>query len=191
MFLETICIDNNKVLNIDAHIKRMNDTAKHFGFNAPRLPSLIELLPQGLANKKVRCSITYNSSIVDIKFVDYMPRKINSLKLVQADIDYDFKFADRNQLNSLLESREDCDEILIVKSKCITDTTFSNVVFESTQGLFTPDTYLLNGTKRQALLKSGTIAEKRITIDDLYQYSNAYLINAMLDVGDIKIERLI
>jgi 4-amino-4-deoxychorismate lyase len=44
---------------------------------------------------------------------------------------------------------------------------------------------LLNGVKRQALLASGVLIEKTITIDDLAQYECVSLINAMLDPGEV------
>lgn len=182
MLLETICILNSEVVNIEAHVTRMTSSAKHFGFDAPKLPNLLDLLPKELRNKKVRCSITYNSTILNIKFFDYSPRVIKSLKLVESDIDYSHKFAARDALDNLLSLKEDCDEVLIVKDGCITDTTFSNVAFENKDGLFTPNTYLLNGTKRQLLLNKGIIKEARITPNDLHKYDNIHLINAMLDI---------
>lgn len=183
MLLETICILNSEVINIEAHVTRMTSSTKHFGFAAPKLPNLLDLLPKDLRNKKVRCSITYNSTILDIKFFDYTPRIIKSLKLIESDIEYSHKFADRGKLNDLMLQKEDYDEVLIVKDGHITDTTFSNVVFESNEGLFTPNTYLLNGTKRQLLLNKGIIKEAIITPNDLHKYDNVHLINAMLDIN--------
>lgn len=182
MLLETICILKSEVINIETHINRMASSARYFGFIAPKLPNLATLLPKELQQEKVRCSIIYDSKIQDIKFFGYKPRIIKKLKLVESDIEYSHKFADRSKLNDLLLQKEDCDEVLIVKDGYITDTTFSNVVFENKDGLFTPDTYLLNGTKRQKLLSKGIIKETRITADDLHKYDNVYLINAMLDI---------
>lgn len=182
MLLETICILNSKIINIEAHVTRMASSSNHFGFNAPKLPDLLDLLPKELQNRKVRCSITYNSTILDIKFFDYSPRVIKSLKLVESNIDYSHKFSNRDDLNKLLLQNDDCDEVLILKGGHITDTTFSNVVFENKDGLFTPNTYLLNGTKRQLLIKKGIIKETIITPDDLHKYDNVHLINAMLDI---------
>lgn len=187
MFLETICINKGIILNIEAHLSRMQHSSKSCGMEAPHLPNLISMIPKEMADKKVRCSITYGSIISGIVFVDYKPRKINSLKLIGSDIDYSLKFANRDSLNELLSQKGDSDEVLIVKNNCITDTTFSNVVFKNNDGLFTPDTYLLNGTKRQSLLKCGMVVETRITTDDLHKYDSIFLINAMLDIGDIEI----
>lgn len=173
---------------MDAHIVRMAKAGKHFDIKVPQLSNLVELLPSELGDKKVRCSITYDSKIIDIKFLEYIPRQISSLKLVTSDINYSHKMSDRAELNKLLKLKKNCDEVLIVKDGYITDTTYSNIVFENSEGLFTPTTFLLNGTKRQLLLDNGVINETEIRVNDLHKYQTAYLINAMLDVGVIGVD---
>ncbi len=185
MLLETIMINQSVLQNIDSHIQRMNDSARALGIKSPMIPDLLSLLPNELRSKKVKCSITYDTQLLDIKFVEYIPRNINSLKLVCSDIGYEYKFSDRSKLMALTNKRENCDEVLIVKDKYITDTSFSNVVFGNDDGLFTPDTYLLNGTKRQLLLRKKIIKEIPITTNDLEKYNKVYLINALMDIGDI------
>ena len=185
MFLETICIKNGAVQNLKEHISRMKLTAAHFGFSAPELPSLDVLLPESLRDKKVKCRIVYKETIRNIEFEVYKPKVIRSLMLVHAEnIDYRFKYSDRSELNALNSAKGDCSEILIVRNGCITDTTYSNVVFQKNKEFFTPDTYLLNGTKRQKLLRESIIQEARITIDNLPEFEHVYLINSMLDIED-------
>ncbi|MCE5177659.1 MAG: aminotransferase class IV [Porphyromonadaceae bacterium] len=184
MFLETICINQGKVLNAAAHIDRMQHTAIHFGFLSPSLPDLFSMLPAALRNTKVKCRILYRETLLDISFEKYQPKRVQSLQLVEASPDYLFKYADRKELSRLLEQKGDADEILITRNGLITDTTFSNVVFRQGNHLFTPDSWLLNGTKRQQLLREGSITEKRITREKLHEYESVYLINAMLDIED-------
>ncbi len=163
----------------------MRDTALHFGFHAPELPDLSAQLPTELKeSKKVKCSVVYHEQILKIMFTAYRQKKIDSLKLVEAEMDYSFKFSDRSVLNTLLQEKGDRDEILIVKNGFITDTSFSNVVFSKNDQFFTPDSYLLNGTKRQQLLREKRIRETRITVDNLHFFDKVYLINAMLDIED-------
>ena len=96
-------------------------------------------------------------------------REIRSLRLVAADdeLDYHLKYADRSALARLLQRRDDCDEILIVRDGAITDTSYSNVAFFDGRKYVTPDTFLLNGTRRQYLLGTGVLTERRITPSDL------------------------
>lgn len=194
MFLETICIKNGIVQGIEAHRKRMHDTTLNFGFHAPELPDLLQQVPTELKEcKKVKCSLVYYKQILNIRFADYQQKKVNSLKLVKANVEYSFKYADRSALNTLLQEKGDCDEILIVKNDCITDTSFSNVVFRKNKEFFTPDIYLLNGIKRQQLLHENKICETHIRVNDLHHFDKVYLINAMLDIEDsagLDVERI-
>lgn len=184
MFLETICIINGKVQNFDAHIDRMRQTADYFKFKAPVLPKLEDLLTSDIKDTKVRCSIHYHQMIISITFKSYIPKEIKAIKLIEAYPDYAFKYSDRKELDNLLDSREDCDEVLIVRDGVITDTTFSNVVLQKGDELFTPHCPILNGTKRQKLIKEGRISEKEIKVESLKEYNQVYLINAILDIED-------
>lgn len=184
MFLETICIQNGEVQNIDAHIKRMQDTASYFSFDAPDLPDIEKLLNDGLCESKVKCRICYHNDISSISFEKYIPRNIQSLKLIYRSPDYAFKFADRTAMDDLLKLRNGCDEILIVRNGLITDTSYSNVVFRKGFEFFTPNFPLLNGTKRQKLLANRVIKEAEIRVDSLNEYDHVWLINGLLDIED-------
>lgn len=185
MFLETICLLNGKVQNVDAHVKRMESTGSYYGFEPPELPELEEMLTPGMdVNTKLKCSITYHTEINTIVFEHYEPMPVSTLKLVKASPDYAFKFADRTTLNILMDKRAGCDQILIIRNGLVTDTTISNVVFSKDDDLFTPHLPLLNGTKRQKLLKEGRIKEIEINVDNIKEYDKVYLINALIDIED-------
>lgn len=113
-------------------------------------------------------------------------RKIGSLRLVDGgNIDYRYKATDRSALTALLDQRAGCDDILIVRDGKITDTSFSNVVFEDAGGgLYTPDTCLLKGTRRESLLDAGIIRECPITVDDIRRFRKVLLVNAMIGLED-------
>ena len=185
MFLETICIKNGVAVSLEDHAERMRQTADRFGFTAPGLPCIESLLSGSLRDKKVKCSIGYRETIRTVGIVAYTPKVIRSLVLVEAEeLDYSFKYSDRVQLEVLNKQRGERDEVLIVQNGCITDTTYSNVVFRKNGEFFTPHTYLLNGTKRQRLLRESIIKEAAITVDNLHEFEHVYLINAMLDIED-------
>ncbi|MDD2314142.1 MAG: aminotransferase class IV [Proteiniphilum sp.] len=184
MFLETICIDHGNVCNLAGHIARMQQAAAHFRFRAPALPDLLLLLPAELHDTKVKCRIRYRETLLEISFDQYEPKRVQSLQMVEASPDYCFKYTNRDELNRLLEQKGEADEILITCNGLITDTTFSNVVFRQGDHLFTPDSWLLNGTKRQKLLREGTITVRKITRETVQAYESVHLINAMLDIED-------
>ncbi|MFA6911879.1 MAG: aminotransferase class IV, partial [Proteiniphilum sp.] len=126
----------------------------------------------------------YRETLLEISFDQYEPKRVQSLQMVEASPDYCFKYTNRDELNRLLEQKGEADEILITCNGLITDTTFSNVVFRQGDHLFTPDSWLLNGTKRQKLLREGTITVRKITRETVQAYESVHLINAMLDIED-------
>jgi 4-amino-4-deoxychorismate lyase len=184
MFLETICIMNGKVQNEQAHTARMQQTAAAHRFTAPPLPDLEKMLPAALTAGRVKCRIIYHHTLAEVTFAPYLSKRIASLRLVEASPDYAFKYADRTTLLDLLRLKGDCDEILITRDGLITDTSYSNVVLSKGDRFYTPHSFLLNGTKRQQLLRSGSISERDIRAASLGEYDRIYLINAMLDIED-------
>lgn len=186
MFLETICILDGIIGNALAHEERVLQTATHFGFTAQGrfVRELGRSLPSDLREGKVKCRVLYHETIEEITFERYQPKRVKSLKLMEAFPDYRFKYADRQALEALLQQKGECDEILITRDGFITDTSYSNVVLTQEGKLFTPARPLLNGTKRRKLLQMGIIQPKDIHRDSLGEYERVILINAMLDVED-------
>lgn len=184
LFIETMRVVNGEIANLQGHINRMSNTiAEAFGLKS----DLSQLFELAIPTDAGKCRIVYGEQIKSIEFSDYIPRMVNSLKLVDvgSDFDYHLKFADRSALNSLRELRGDCDEILIVKNGYITDTSYSNVVFTDGQHFVTPSTFLLPGTMRASLLNSGLITEATITPSNIKQFTHVTLINAMLPLHSL------
>ena len=79
-------------------------------------------------------------------------------------------------------------DILIVKKGLITDTSYSNIILYDGKEWVTPESYLLNGVKRQYLLNGCMIKEIKVRPADLKNYQRVSLINAMLEPHDIEID---
>jgi len=184
MFLESICINDGRPENLEAHIERMHLTALEHGFRLPVLPTIASVLPNNLTQGKVKWRILYREEIQTMEFLPYKPKTVRSLRLVEGNPDYTFKYADRSALEDLLTQKGDCDEILVVREGLVTDTSYSNVVLQQGDQFYTPTSYLLNGTRRQQLLRSGRIKEREIRATDLHRYDRLLLINALLDIGE-------
>lgn len=182
-FIETIAIRDGRVINRECHLKRMRETAAHFGFPPPGLPDLADIMPISLKSGPVKCRVLYERLIRDITFELYTPRKITSLIAVNADkLDYAFKYADRRALEYEEWKRKGFDEVIFLKNGFLTDSSFSNIVLRRGNEYITPETYLLNGTQRQRLLKTGCIKEFPVHITALKEYDELILINAMLNL---------
>lgn len=85
-------------------------------------------------------------------------------------------------------------DVLLVKKGLITDTSFSNIVLFDGFHWHTPATPILKGTRREFYIQNKTILPCDISVSDLFKYTKARLINAMLDLdegNDIPVENLI
>jgi len=186
-FIETIKIVNGIASNIELHTERAIETIlHHFGVKR-KLPFEL-LIPDGFKKKigVFKLRVIYSIEIESFTIEPYKPKRTRSLKLVDGgDIDYSYKYEDRSEIEKLLLQRENCDDILIVKNGFITDTSYTNILFSEGSQLYTPSTYLLNGVKRQQMLRDRIIAEKPLKVEDLNKTSGIYLINSMIELTNV------
>jgi 4-amino-4-deoxychorismate lyase len=70
----------------------------------------------------------------------------------------------------------------------VTDTSYSNIAMYKNGIWHTPESYLLNGTKRQFYLNKCMLKETRITVDKIFDYEKLSLINSMLDLSEVCVD---
>ena len=190
--LETIkCLDG-KLYNLSFHQSRFNLARKQF-FPDAQLLSLSEIIevPEFAQTGLFRCRVLYNVQIEKIEFLPHQYRPVKSLKLVKADnIDYAYKYENRQLLQALYKQRDDADDILIVKNGCITDSFTANPVFYDGTYWWTPNTPLLPGTQRAHLIEKRKIKVCRITTAELPKYQKVGLINAMQDLENMPVVKM-
>jgi 4-amino-4-deoxychorismate lyase len=193
---ETIKCSEGKLFNMEFHQARFEKACREFfGFSTHiNLIDSIEI-PDFAKSKLFRCRVTYSKQIEKIEFIPHQYRETKSLKLVEDnEIDYRFKFADRERLNLLFEKRGTCDDIIIVKNGLITDSSYANIIFFDGVKWWTPDSPLLEGTQRAKLLRENKISACRITYKDISKFTKAGLINAlnnMKEMPEIEIENIL
>lgn len=180
-WFETIKIENGQALNLKWHQKRIDSTLQHHSitpnfhlndfFNTERLP----------AEGVYRLRIEYHATIVDHRISPYAPGALNTLKIVEANhLTYNFKSTDRTHLESLKLQRENCDDVLIVKNKLITDISYANIVFITERQFLSPIKPLLPGTQISLLAEQGIIHLCEIQPSDLKQFKGWIPVNALL-----------
>lgn len=183
-FIESIKLKDGVFYNLPYHQARLVRTQDKFFEKKIILEDVLTDITSFAQNGLFKCRIVYGMDVESIEFTLYSPLKKKKVGIVSDDsINYSYKFTDRSKLEKLIP-KTDFDDIIIVKNGFVTDALFSNLVFESSEGLFTPTTYLLPGTKRQFLLDKGIISERRIRIQDLEKYETIRFINAMIDLED-------
>jgi 4-amino-4-deoxychorismate lyase len=192
--LETIRCENGILQNLPWHQVRL-DYSRKMLFKSFRRFSLDELVvPEEFKNGLFKCRVIYSETIELVEFLPYQLPKIQSLKLVVNDeINYHHKFADRSEIQMIFEKRSLADDILIVKNGLITDTSYANIIFYDGENWFTPMHPLLMGVQRAVLIHAKKIIPTEIRPADLVNFTKARLINAMIrfeDELDVEIENI-
>jgi len=178
LLLETIKIEEGEIANLPYHQDRCDQSRQTLFQSSNRLllSSIIQPPQIGL----YRCRILYAEELHSVKYIPYVPKEINSLKIVTSQIDYPLKYANRYALNALLEANKDVDEVIIEKEGYLTDITIANIAFYDGKQWFTPENPLLKGTMRAKLIDEGFLQKREIRKEDLDNYTQVALINAMI-----------
>lgn len=187
--LETIKCEDGKLFNLDFHQARFENAQKEYVGITPKtkLFDTIEI-PEFAKSGLFRCRVTFSKQIDKIEFIPHNYREIISLKLVEDNnIDYHYKYANREKLQRLFDLRGNCDDIIIVKNGFITDSFVANLVLFDGKNWLTPDTPLLSGTQRAKLLKEEKIFESHINIHNLQKFEKVGLINALNNLEEMPI----
>ena len=189
MLLETIKCDEGKVFNLAYHQARCDISRKTLLKTSASLDlaSVINPPPKGL----YRCRVVYAVNIISIEYLPYIAKQVHTLNIVSSELNYDFKYANRDKINNLLNQHTNSDDILIEKNGLITDTSIANIAFYAEGKWFTPKTPLLKGTMRAKLLHDKFLTEKDIKREDINQYTQVALMNAMIGfeiLNDINIQ---
>jgi len=184
VFLETLRCENGDIAHLSYHQYRLDITLNHFG-----IPPLYDLKYLIVAPKEglYRCRFLYNAEGFSIEFHPYLPKSINTLKLIHADsIDYPFKYSDRTTLNTLYDQREECDDVLIVKNGYLSDTTLANIALYDGTRWLTPDKPLLEGTTRARLIHEGFLFPAPLPLDAVLHAKKVAVFNALM--GFVEVE---
>lgn len=178
LLLETIKIAEGVIANLPYHQDRCDQSRQTLFQSADilDLASVIQPPQTGL----FRCRILYGKKLHSIEYIPYVQKEINSLKIVPSNIDYALKYANRDALNTLLQSNKEVDEVIIEKEGYLTDITIANIAFYDGKKWVTPENPLLKGTMRAKLINEGFLQQREIRKEDLNHYTQVALINAML-----------
>ena len=179
MFLETICIQDGAAQHLDFHQLRIDETFDHFypeweAFDVVELVKSLELPTSGIH----RLRIVYEEDPIQIEILPYVEKEINTFRLVDSgEIDYGFKWSDREFFKQILAHYPDVDEVIFTKDGKIQDCTIANLAFLKEGIWYTPEDPLHWGTTRARLIVEEKIEEADIFVEDLAQYERICLIN--------------
>lgn len=186
-FIETMCVEQGRIINLDYHLERIKNTRKHFWNTEKTVPTNQLSALAASQDSKAKLRFTYDKeNIYNLSCTPYNTRKIERLKLLaNNDIEYRYKSVDRSEINLLKAQTEPTEEIIIVKLNRLTDTSYTNIaLFDGSQWI-TPSTPLLKGTRRAQLLDAGRLIECEVLATDLKSFQSISLINAMMDLEEL------
>jgi hypothetical protein len=186
-FIETMCVEQGRIINLDYHLERIKNTRKHFWNTEKTVPTDQLSALAATQDSRAKLRFTYDKeNIYDLSCTPYNTRKIERLKLLENnDIEYRYKSVNRSVINLLKAETEPTEEIVIVKQNRLTDTSYTNIaLFDGSQWI-TPSTPLLKGTRRAQLLDTGRLIECEVLATDLKSFQSISLINAMMDLKEL------
>lgn len=180
-FIETIRVEYGVLMTLPYHQERVNKTLKHFNANQHIDLEQIVCPPEFSTIPIVKCRVLYDlHEILSIEFIPYVIKSISSIGIVGVNgNEYSFKYADRKWINELVTS-SGTDEIIMHDQHLIKDASYANLAFYDGHNWVTPGQPLLEGTRREQLIKSNIIIPQDIYVDQLHLYNQVKFINAMM-----------
>ncbi|MGI6369383.1 MAG: hypothetical protein GX372_07925 [Ignavibacteria bacterium] len=188
-FIETIRLENGVLHSLNYHQERVNKTFLQFfktssSFSLEKVISKNKLPQQGL----FKLRIVYDALQQSIEFAEYIRAKFNSYKLVEIDNNfrYSFKSTDRKLFDKISQEADKNTLPILIQNKNVSDSVFSNLIFEKNGKLYSPNTPLLFGTMLSQTLLQHKINMITIKEDEIKNFDYIYPINAMNPLGAIE-----
>lgn len=176
---ETIAIIDGNIQNIEYHQARYHNACRNYLKNEPVL-NLAEIInvPVKYQSGLVRCKVEYNSVEYQIQYFPYQAKRIEFFQLVQCEnLNYQFKYTDREIFANLPISTNS--EVILLNDGKVSDCTIGNLLFLKNGKWFSPVDYLLKGTQLSRLLEKKRVELYRITADNLRDFEQVMMINAL------------
>lgn len=184
LLFETIKCQDRRLHHLHYHNLRVRRNLTYFfGIDTDfDLENTINI-PDWVNNGLYRCRISYEKEIGEISFFPYEIKHPKIIQLIESEsFEYNYKYENRIQFQKLLESYPHADDVIITKNGLLTDVTYANLAFFDGQQWFTPNTYLLPGTKRAYLIDNKQLTEVKISVKEIRNFERIAFINAMRDL---------
>ena len=180
-FFETIRVVDGKVQLLKYHQRRIDHVFRYF-YPSYRAIELKAMLPDfsNHSDGVVKFRFEYNAVSHDYNIQQYTMRTIKKLVLTETDINYPFKFSNRNQLNNLMSKIPAEKDILMTSRGRIRETSYANVIVQFGKNWLTPLYPMFHGVMRSHLLAMGVIKPADLFDHDLRVSNQIMLINAMM-----------
>ncbi len=188
--IESIKVNQGQLQLLEYHEKRMNSSSLALWKKSTHSVDF-KVINQKVSELKqpevYKLRISYSALDFTYEIIPYKLKNIQNLFVVEApELEYEFKFENRKELDSLYDMKDSYDDILITRNGAVCDSLYCNVAFLKASKWYTPDMPLLNGTKREFLLETGQLMAAEIFIEDIPDFENIRLFNALIEFGEIE-----
>ena len=190
MLLETIKIIQGQPQFLAFHNDRLNASRKAL-FQCTELIDLEHVIQAPTKTETYRCRVVYAREIEYIEYNLYHEtRTWTSFKIVEVSPHlYPFKYVNREAINQLIQLKGHAEDILMTHHGQVMDTSIANIAFFDGTRWITPAFPLLGGTTRERLLREKKIFAHPILVEELANFSQVALMNALLGfypIGTVK-----
>lgn len=187
---ESILLEDGQYYLLERHIERLRGSAAFFGFTfrEEEIRSALDQIAAENVSASFRVRLTlWKDGLIETEAAAIKHCQGRLVALAKQAVDSSDRFlfhktTRRDFYIAQLEARPDCDDIIFWNEREeITESTIANVVLPIDGQLFTPPVSagLLAGTFRNQLLAEGKIREREITIEELQNAQDFFLINSV------------
>lgn len=174
--IETIKVVDAHVMHLAWHQKRFDRTRKEL-FGDTSHCVLGEYLEPPLKGT-YRIRITYTDTILNVEYLPYIPRTLERFALVETQISYAYKYANREALHASIPLG--VDDVIFTCKNQLMDTSIANIAILCDGVWLTPQKPLLQGTTRARLVASGFLKEAVLGREALQNGSKFAIMNALI-----------
>jgi len=191
--VESIRYDRYGYHMLERHLRRLSGSADYFGICADMkmIDEELSLFAVNLTgDNKVRIAVDQsggfeiNSTVIPDSISEdaITVARLSRNRVDSSDIFLYHKSTRRTLYNKEMQLHPECYDILFLNEREeLTEGTFNNIVLSIGGELFTPPVRsgLLPGVLRAVLIESGEVAEKILTVEDIYKAEKIWLINSV------------
>jgi para-aminobenzoate synthetase/4-amino-4-deoxychorismate lyase len=185
---------------LEYHLRRLEQSAAYFGFkiDIPGIRDLLNRIASGLPalSHRVRLVLSRGGA-VDIKADPLEPEKsgfgsitIAGSPIHSSNVFLYHKTTNRRIYEEAMKASPGFDDVILFNEKGqVTETTIANIAVEIGRKLYTPPVNcgLLAGIYRAWLIEQKRIWERIISLDELRQSPNVYLMNSVRGIQKVSL----
>lgn len=190
--VETVKVRNKSMFLKDEHMRRLRESAEHFGFKFDE--GLLDFEPEKDGILRI---LLHKDGTFEVQYSPYSRTVNNHVEISDITLDSSNKFLHHKttykpwyaETYKKIRSEKVYDEIFFNERGELCEGARTNILLEIGGKFYTPPLScgLLNGVLRQNLLESGVCEEKILYKKDLLEAENIYCINSVRGIKRVEL----